>query len=92
MEELRKSPVEYRSKEQPVKTTEIGSRCVVFTYYQGDINSVVDEHFSRALRNTKDPQDLSTKNRSDDFLPKNSKLWRTLINVFIFCSNIVPAY
>ncbi|KAM5145395.1 transcription cofactor vestigial-like protein 1 [Mantella aurantiaca] len=72
MEELRKSPVEYRTKEQPVKTTEIGSRSVVFTYYQGDINSVVDEHFSRALRNTKDPQDLSTKNRSDEFLPKNS--------------------
>ncbi|KAL0969586.1 hypothetical protein UPYG_G00229440 [Umbra pygmaea] len=25
------------------------SRCVLFTYYQGDISSVVDEHFSRAL-------------------------------------------
>ncbi|XP_040298024.1 transcription cofactor vestigial-like protein 1 [Bufo bufo] len=67
MEDLRKSPDDYRTKEQPVKTTEMGSRCVVFTYYQGDINSVVDEHFSRALRNTKDPQDLSTKNRNDDF-------------------------
>lgn len=73
MEDLRKSPVEYRAKEQPVKTTEMGSRCVVFTYYQGDINSVVDEHFSRALRNTKDPQDLSTKSRNDDFLQKNSE-------------------
>ncbi|KAM9325518.1 transcription cofactor vestigial-like protein 1 [Gastrophryne carolinensis] len=72
MEDLRKSPVEYRTKEHPVKTTEMGSRCVVFTYYQGDINSVVDEHFSRALRNTKDPQDLSTKNRSDDYLQKNA--------------------
>lgn len=27
----------------------LSSRCVVFTYYQGDISSVVDEHFSRAL-------------------------------------------
>ncbi|XP_072287158.1 transcription cofactor vestigial-like protein 1 [Pyxicephalus adspersus] len=72
MEELRKSPVEYRTKEHPVQTTKMGSQCVVFTYYQGDINSVVDEHFSRALRNTKDPQDLSTKSRSNDFLPKNS--------------------
>ncbi|XP_075690488.1 transcription cofactor vestigial-like protein 1 [Rhinoderma darwinii] len=70
MEDLRKSPAEYRAKELPVKT-EMGSRCVVFTYYQGDINSVVDEHFSRALRNTKDPQDLSTKSRNDDFLQKN---------------------
>ncbi|XP_075043391.1 transcription cofactor vestigial-like protein 1 isoform X2 [Mixophyes fleayi] len=72
MDDLRDSPVEYRTKEQPVKTTEMGSRCVVFTYYQGDINSVVDEHFSRALRNTKDPQDLSTKNRGGDFLQKNT--------------------
>lgn len=27
----------------------LSSRCVLFTYYQGDIGSVVDEHFSRAL-------------------------------------------
>ncbi|XP_031436687.1 transcription cofactor vestigial-like protein 2b [Clupea harengus] len=27
----------------------LNSRCVLFTYYQGDISSVVDEHFSRAL-------------------------------------------
>ncbi|XP_068107083.1 transcription cofactor vestigial-like protein 1 [Hyperolius riggenbachi] len=74
MEDLRKSPAEYRTKDQPVKTTEMGSRCVVFTYYQGDINSVVDEHFSRALRNTKDPQDLSTKNRNDEFLQKNASM------------------
>ncbi|KAM8952468.1 transcription cofactor vestigial-like protein 1 isoform 2-T2 [Pelodytes ibericus] len=71
MENLRKSPLEYKTKDHPVKT-ELGSRCVVFTYYQGDINSVVDEHFSRALRNTKDPQDLRTKNRVDEFLQKNS--------------------
>ncbi|KAM4695705.1 transcription cofactor vestigial-like protein 1 [Rhinophrynus dorsalis] len=66
MEDLRKSSLDYNTKDQPVKT-ELGSRCVVFTYYQGDINSVVDEHFSRALRNTKDPQDLSTKSRGDDY-------------------------
>ncbi|XP_063289600.1 transcription cofactor vestigial-like protein 1 [Pelobates fuscus] len=70
MEDLRKSPSEYKNKDHPVKT-ELGSRCVVFTYYQGDINSVVDEHFSRALRTTKDPQDLRTKTRSDDYLQKN---------------------
>ncbi|XP_033844443.1 transcription cofactor vestigial-like protein 2b isoform X1 [Periophthalmus magnuspinnatus] len=27
----------------------LSSRCVLFTYYQGDISSVVDQHFSRAL-------------------------------------------
>ncbi|MEE6496717.1 hypothetical protein FKM82_002470 [Ascaphus truei] len=72
MDDLSKSPLERnRNKDQPVKT-EWGSRCVVFTYFQGDINSVVDEHFSRALRNTKDPQDLSTKNRSGDVVLKNA--------------------
>ncbi|KAK6297388.1 hypothetical protein J4Q44_G00319710 [Coregonus suidteri] len=27
----------------------LNSRCVLFTYFHGDISSVVDEHFSRAL-------------------------------------------
>lgn len=27
----------------------LSANCVVFTYYSGDISSVVDEHFSRAL-------------------------------------------
>uniref|UniRef100_UPI0037E82CD9 transcription cofactor vestigial-like protein 3 n=1 Tax=Semicossyphus pulcher TaxID=241346 RepID=UPI0037E82CD9 len=27
----------------------LSSRCVLFTYFQGDISDVVDEHFSRAL-------------------------------------------
>nr|XP_033799863.1 transcription cofactor vestigial-like protein 1 [Geotrypetes seraphini] len=71
MEELRKSPSSAsKSKEQPVKT-EWGSRCVVFTYFQGDINSVVDEHFSRALRNVKSPHDLSTKSKEEGVLLKN---------------------
>ncbi|XP_076130608.1 uncharacterized protein LOC143112240 [Alosa pseudoharengus] len=34
---------------------------VLFTYYQGDINSVVDEHFSRALKKANLPKDLSIK-------------------------------
>ncbi|XP_074690834.1 transcription cofactor vestigial-like protein 1 isoform X4 [Strix aluco] len=62
MEETRKlSPKPCKNKE-PVKT-EWGSQSVVFTYFQGDINSVVDEHFSRALSNAKNPQDLSTKHK-----------------------------
>ncbi|KAL2094696.1 hypothetical protein ACEWY4_009415 [Coilia grayii] len=34
---------------------------VLFTYYQGDINAVVDEHFTRALKKASIPTDLSTK-------------------------------
>ncbi|GAA6093812.1 transcription cofactor vestigial-like protein 2b [Tachysurus ichikawai] len=37
-------------KEKQVGEAEyLSSRCILFTYYQGDISSVVDEHFSRAL-------------------------------------------
>ncbi|MCI4389679.1 hypothetical protein PGIGA_G00101250 [Pangasianodon gigas] len=39
-------------KEQPPEAEYISSRCVLFTYFQGDISSVVDEHFSRALSQT----------------------------------------
>ncbi|NXH20900.1 VGLL1 protein, partial [Bucco capensis] len=70
MEETRKlSPKPCKNKE-PVKT-EWGSQSVVFTYFQGDINSVVDEHFSRALSNIKNPQDLSTKHKGEAVVLKN---------------------
>ncbi|MGH0184629.1 UNVERIFIED_CONTAM: hypothetical protein FKN15_015475 [Acipenser sinensis] len=38
-----------REKECPPEAEYINSRCVLFTYFQGDISAVVDEHFSRAL-------------------------------------------
>ncbi|XP_036397087.1 transcription cofactor vestigial-like protein 3 isoform X1 [Megalops cyprinoides] len=34
---------------QPAEAEYLSSRCVLFTYFQGDIGDVVDEHFSRAL-------------------------------------------
>ncbi|KAG5283314.1 hypothetical protein AALO_G00040720 [Alosa alosa] len=34
---------------QPAEAEYLSSRCVVFTYFQGNIGDVVDEHFSRAL-------------------------------------------
>ncbi|XP_064933616.1 transcription cofactor vestigial-like protein 1 isoform X5 [Columba livia] len=72
MEGTRKlSPKPSESKE-PVKT-EWGSQSVVFTYFQGDINSMVDEHFSRALSNAKNPQDLSTKHRGETVVLKNGE-------------------
>ncbi|XP_052004967.1 transcription cofactor vestigial-like protein 3 [Xyrauchen texanus] len=41
---------EERCKEtQPAEAEYLSSRCVVFTYFRGDIGDVVDEHFSRAL-------------------------------------------
>lgn len=72
MEDTRKlSPKPCQSKE-PVRT-EWGSQSVVFTYFQGDINSVVDEHFSRALSNAKNPQDLSTKHKGETVVLKNGE-------------------
>ncbi|XP_022100443.1 transcription cofactor vestigial-like protein 2 isoform X2 [Acanthaster planci] len=35
--------------EPTVEAEYINSRCVLFTYYTGELNKVVDEHFSRAL-------------------------------------------
>uniref|UniRef100_A0A8C3NI55 Uncharacterized protein n=1 Tax=Geospiza parvula TaxID=87175 RepID=A0A8C3NI55_GEOPR len=62
MEETRKLSPKLSKSKEPVKT-EWGSQSVVFTYFQGDINRMVDEHFSRALSNVKNPQDLSTTHR-----------------------------
>ncbi|KAA0715961.1 Transcription cofactor vestigial-like protein 3 [Triplophysa tibetana] len=49
-EEEQNAEEEERCKEtQPADTEYLSSRCVVFTYFRGDIGDVVDEHFSRAL-------------------------------------------
>lgn len=73
MEETRQLPPEPRASKEPVKT-EWGAQSVVFTYFQGDINSVVDEHFSRALSNAKNPQDLSTKPGDETVVLRNGEL------------------
>lgn len=66
MEEKPGSPAAVRAEEQ--------SQSVLFTYFQGDINSVVDEHFSRALNKANKPKDLSTKNKSSRRSPKAEAL------------------
>ncbi|XP_028827530.1 transcription cofactor vestigial-like protein 2b [Denticeps clupeoides] len=38
-----------KDKQEVAEAEYLSSRCVLFTYYHGDISSVVDEHFSRAL-------------------------------------------
>ncbi|XP_061454437.1 transcription cofactor vestigial-like protein 1 [Rhineura floridana] len=71
MEDSKKNPAKLSKNRQPVKT-EWGAQYVVFTYFQGDINSVVDEHFSRALSTSKNPQDLSRRSSGEeDAIVKN---------------------
>ncbi|KAH0630807.1 hypothetical protein JD844_004051 [Phrynosoma platyrhinos] len=70
MEDRKDNSAKLSKSKQPVKT-EWGAQYVVFTYFQGDINSVVDEHFSRALSTTKIPQDLSRKSSGEDVMVKN---------------------
>ncbi|XP_026704684.1 transcription cofactor vestigial-like protein 1 isoform X2 [Athene cunicularia] len=90
MEETRKlSPKPCKTKE-PVKT-EWGSQSVVFTYFQGDINSVVDEHFSRALSNAKNPQDLSTKHKGETVVLKNDSMSPHQWNFSSHCSKPYPS-
>ncbi|XP_060126079.1 transcription cofactor vestigial-like protein 1 [Zootoca vivipara] len=76
--EERKDSTKLCKCKQPVKT-EWGAQCVVFTYFQGDINSVADEHFSRALSASKTPQDLSRKNSGEDAIVQHDEL---LLHIF----------
>lgn len=46
------SDSELKDATQPAEAEYLSSRCVLFTYFQGDIGDVVDEHFSRALSQT----------------------------------------
>ncbi|KAM6181914.1 transcription cofactor vestigial-like protein 2 [Erethizon dorsatum] len=59
-------------KERPPEAEYINSRCVLFTYFQGDISSVVDEHFSRALSQPSSyaPSCASSK------MPRSAGPWR----------------
>ncbi|XP_063250006.1 transcription cofactor vestigial-like protein 3 isoform X2 [Prinia subflava] len=67
------SKQEEDEKDQPAEMEYLNSRCVLFTYFQGDIGSVVDEHFSRALSQ-------ASSFSSDTALPKSkaglNPLWR----------------
>ncbi|KAG9351350.1 hypothetical protein JZ751_022598 [Albula glossodonta] len=67
MEEKPGSPVTLKGEEQ--------SQSVLFTYFQGDINSVVDEHFSRALNKATKPKDLSTKSKGNRRNTKAAPSW-----------------
>uniref|UniRef100_A0A8C8U6U1 Vestigial like family member 1 n=1 Tax=Peromyscus maniculatus bairdii TaxID=230844 RepID=A0A8C8U6U1_PERMB len=83
MEEMKKTGVRMpKSRQKPVKT-EWNARSVVFTYFQGDISSVVDEHFSRALSKFKRPQGWSSLSQGDNVILRNgvNKIWRDISHV-----------
>ncbi|XP_046324117.1 transcription cofactor vestigial-like protein 1 isoform X1 [Marmota monax] len=73
MAEMNKTDIQQpKDRQKPIKT-EWNSQCVIFTYFQGDINSVVDEHFSRALSNIKRPQGLNSSSQSEDVILRNGE-------------------
>ena len=43
------SDPELKDGTHPAEAEYLSSRCVLFTYFQGNIGDVIDEHFSRAL-------------------------------------------
>lgn len=55
------------------RETESSSRCMVFTYFKGDINSVVDEHFARALKRTSSPVNICPKRKNESIEPKTDE-------------------
>ncbi|XP_007521089.1 transcription cofactor vestigial-like protein 2 isoform X2 [Erinaceus europaeus] len=59
-------------KERPPEAEYINSRCVLFTYFQGDISSVVDEHFTRALSQPSSYSPSCTSSKA----PRSSGPWR----------------
>ncbi|GBN72892.1 hypothetical protein AVEN_232850-1, partial [Araneus ventricosus] len=42
-------PTEDKGGAEKAEAQYLSANCVLFTYYSGDISSVVDEHFARAL-------------------------------------------
>nr|XP_012598484.1 transcription cofactor vestigial-like protein 3 isoform X2 [Microcebus murinus] len=72
-EEEEEDEEEEEEKDQPAEMEYLNSRCVLFTYFQGDIGSVVDEHFSRALGQVSTLHPESTISKSKMGL---TPLWR----------------
>ncbi|XP_048387433.1 transcription cofactor vestigial-like protein 2a isoform X1 [Stegostoma tigrinum] len=60
-------------KERPPEAEYLSSRCVLFTYFQGDISSVVDEHFTRALSQPSSYTPVSSDSKASR---GNTSSWR----------------
>ncbi|MEE6522320.1 hypothetical protein FKM82_020809 [Ascaphus truei] len=74
-------------KEQPAEMEYLNSRCVLFTYFQGDIGAVVDEHFSRALSQT---SSFNPENTSKNKIGTNS-LWKESSSISCQRSSFPPS-
>lgn len=55
----------------------------LFTYYQGDINTAVDEHFFRALNKATTPKDLSIKAKDSHRIPKSGALMCVCLFIYL---------
>lgn len=56
----------------------------LFTYYQGDINTAVDEHFFRALNKATIPKDLSIKAKDSSRTPRFGTMTSLYLNIYIY--------
>ncbi|XP_045560854.1 transcription cofactor vestigial-like protein 3 [Salmo salar] len=67
---------------QPAEAEYLSSRCVLFTYFHGDIGDVVDEHFSRALSQT---SAFTGENKSSRTTPMHTSasvgLWKDSVSL-----------
>ncbi|KAI3356127.1 hypothetical protein L3Q82_017384 [Scortum barcoo] len=67
------SDSELKDGTQPAEAEYLSSRCVLFTYFQGDISDVVDEHFSRALSQ---PSSFSSEAKPIRVTQPTAGLWK----------------
>ncbi|KAJ3613101.1 hypothetical protein NHX12_019355 [Muraenolepis orangiensis] len=58
-----------KDKQEAPDAEYLTSRCVLFTYYHGDISSVVDQHFSRALSSYMDGEEAPSPGSRRSFPP-----------------------
>ncbi|XP_069010647.1 transcription cofactor vestigial-like protein 3 isoform X2 [Embiotoca jacksoni] len=71
------SDSEMKDGAQPAEAEYLSSRCVLFTYFQGDIGDVVDEHFSRALSQASTFSSETKPIRvTQPSAPANAGLWK----------------
>ncbi|CAN9507988.1 unnamed protein product [Ophioblennius macclurei] len=65
--------IKEEDKDLPPGAEYLTSRCVLFTYFQGDVSSEVDEHFSRALSSTYSAVATGHKGARDGCFPMSQR-------------------
>lgn len=79
-----------KEKQEAPEAEYLTSRCVLFTYYQGDISSVVDEHFSRALSSYMDGE--GKRRPSEQGTGTKSLPFKVAITHLLFASKLLFFY